>query len=184
MGGKITAYGLKKFEQMDARITNHMIPEYYKKKYGKPFHLVVLLQVRGNMPGIKKKRPVDIDEEISSIPGIIVMDKYFSCSIVPKLKSIFGKNVFPKPATKVRDHKSQAVRLNAHRSSSKAKINRDKDRFVNFYKGDSCIGCGKPFKVDIGKHPTNLCGCLKCFPKGIGFNETNIHNETDLSLFT
>lgn len=177
MGKKIKAFGIKRFQQMDDGMHDQTVPKYYKAKYGKPYHLVALLQVRGNIPTIKKKRPVEIDEELSSIPGINIMPKYFSCLTTPKLKRVFGNDIFPKPEVNVRQHIAAALKYNPLKSGPKKSDYRKLRKVdkVRLHEG-ICIECYSRYTVDILKHPANLCVCLECSPHGVAHGSYGVHS--------
>ncbi len=79
-------YGADAFLNFDREMKVQCVPEYYQETYGKPFSLVTLAQVLSESRGSTK-----IDAELSEALGRKVKPKFFSSSLLPRLKLKFLK---------------------------------------------------------------------------------------------
>jgi hypothetical protein len=161
----IKKYGMKIFIDLDNTIIKKEYVKYYRDNYSMSYHLCTLAQLVSG-----EKRLVDIDEELQENLSINVPDKYFSGYMGSKFRRIFGKDIIPKPLLKNRINRKEK------------KKTRKKTGNSVLYKSQ-CLKCLKKYEVDIKKHPANLCGCLKCYPNGIGFQKTTTRQDKPLSRF-
>lgn len=154
--------------RLDKKIKDKKIPAYFRETYGMSYHSASILLYLGEFPGIEKKLGCEITEEINRIQGCHQSKVYFTTVTLYSIKLYYPELTWPEYVHRIRPEKFKPA-YGGGRPKKNAIIG-------STHRG-ICMNCSDSFEVDIYDHPTNLCGCLKCYPDGIGFSPSTTRQE-------
>lgn len=147
-------------DRLDAQMQfyNKPLIAHYKNKYGYGFHTSVAFLRTGTLPGHDRQIMKKIAAEVADVRGGKVSPSFISDTVSNRIKKAYGID-FSKVKYKRGPYK------NIEPTQVKEYEPRDSGDGV-------CMDCGQRFVIDAINHPTNLCVCVKCAPRGIHYGSS------------